>query len=86
MNATVLTAIGCALICFGSSIGAAAPRDGQTGMVVYPCYFLGGVASLWAILMALVSGITWSGVLTTAILDSIAIGSVVWCFRVVNNS
>jgi hypothetical protein len=40
---------GLILICFGSFLAAAVPGDGQTGMIVFPLWFVGGWLGLVAI-------------------------------------
>jgi hypothetical protein len=51
--ALTLAVAGTLLICAGSAIGMLAPGDGQTGMVVLPAWFLGGMAGLAALLLVI---------------------------------
>ncbi|MGV3617871.1 MAG: hypothetical protein ACO1SV_21305 [Fimbriimonas sp.] len=55
MKALALTLAigGTLLICAGSAIGMLAPGDGQTGMIVFPAWLLGGMAGLVALLLVL---------------------------------
>src|SRR5688572_10319598 len=74
-----LALIGAMSICFGSYIGGTIPGDGQTGMVVYPCYGLGAWLGIMALVMANARAgrrarpVVWA-------LAAIAAGSIVWMF------
>lgn len=70
--ALTLAIVGTLLICLGSFVGIQAPRDGQTGMVVFPAWFIGGALILGVFLYVGPSR-------TILAMSAISIASVVWC-------
>lgn len=70
--ALVLAILGTGLIGLGSFVGIQAPGDGQTAMVVFPAWFLGGLMLLGAAV--------WSPSSVVGGLAVFALGSVGWCF------
>ena len=76
----VLGLIGAVLICFGSIVAIAAPGDGQTGMVTFPLWLLGGCAGVAAIVFALKEPRSIGVLVCVAVFAAAAVGSVVSSF------
>ena len=73
--------VGTVLIVFGSSIGASAPGDGQTGMVMFPLWGLGGAAGISAMVIANrfpEAKRIWPVIIGLTIISLLSIG---WSFR-----
>lgn len=76
-NAISYALFGSIFICHGSWIAYQCPNDGQTGVVVFPLYFLGGVMGIGAISICRrydVRWYTWTVVVLSAV---VAVGSIV---------
>lgn len=77
----VYSLLGCILFCFGSLIAIAAPGDGQTGMVVFPCWFVGGGLIVAGLARSVnLKTPTW-GRIPIALCAFISLGSAAWSFK-----
>jgi|GEM_PF-4035239 len=79
MNAWIVLALaasGSAFVLFGSFIAAAAPNDGQTGMVLFPMYAIGGVLGVVSLVGCWIGRVPWPTALAVACLLGLAIFSV----------
>jgi len=52
-SAALTSFVGTAFVCFGSYVANVAPDDGQTGMVTFPCWYLGAVILLFALMVSI---------------------------------
>lgn len=76
----ILATVGCTLICIGSFVAISAPGDGQTGMVTFPLWLIGGALGIVTIVSYVAQGAQRSGGGWLILLGGISIGSVIWSF------
>jgi peptidoglycan/LPS O-acetylase OafA/YrhL len=80
-KAVVLGILGCGAICFGSLVAGTFPGDGQTGMVAFPLWIVGGAFGITALLMAAFRREDRPSLLALLALAVLAIGSVFWSYK-----
>ena len=72
---------GCGAICFGSIVAGTFPGDGQTGMVAFPLWLLGGALGITALLMAAFRPEDRRSLPILLVLAALATGSVFWSYK-----
>ena len=80
MLSIILGVVGAVLIGCGSFIAIQASRDGQTGMVTFPLWLLGGGAGITALILVFHWGATVADRAIVVAVSILAFGSVLWSF------